>query len=125
MFDSMKSKNTFNKIAILLLVTSLFGCNSDSGSSTSQPPMSLPEEVLPDEPEIEAPIPELPVPEIPDISSTALEMPLGTHKTLVVMGTLSDGEQVDLTRGITWHVYNAVVEIVDNVVKVNIKEQRW
>ncbi|MEF1157804.1 hypothetical protein [Vibrio parahaemolyticus] len=41
------------------------------------------------------------------------------------MGTLSDGEQVDLTRGITWHVYNAVVEIVDNVVKVNIKEQRW
>lgn len=68
MFDSMISKNTFNKIAMLLLVTSLFGCNSDSGSSTSQPPMSLPEEVLPDEPEIEAPIPELPVPEFPDIS---------------------------------------------------------
>ncbi|EOV0915888.1 hypothetical protein ACOLMZ_003651 [Vibrio parahaemolyticus] len=110
---------------MLLLVTSLFGCNSDSGSSTSQPPMSLPEGVLPDEPEIEAPIPEQPVPEFPDISSTALEMPLGTHKTLVVMGTLSDGEQVDLTRGITWHVYNAVVEIVDNFVKVNIKEQRW
>ncbi|WP_218747168.1 hypothetical protein, partial [Vibrio parahaemolyticus] len=55
------------------------------------------------------------------ISSTALEMPLGTHKTLVVMGTLSDGEQVDLTRGITWHVYNAVVEIVDNVVKAKHK----
>ncbi len=125
MFDSMISKNTFNKIAMLLLVSSLFGCNSDSGSNTNQPPMSLPEEVLPDEPEIEAPIPELPVPEFPDISSTALEMPLGTHKTLVVMGTLSDGEQVDLTRGITWHVDNDVVEIVDNVVKVNIKEQRW
>ncbi|HGS5770278.1 TPA: hypothetical protein ACMDOR_003811 [Vibrio parahaemolyticus] len=73
MFDSMISKNTFNKIAMLLLVTSLFGCNSDSGSSTSQPPMSLPEEVLPDEPEIEAPIPELPVPEFPDISPTALK----------------------------------------------------
>lgn len=330
MFDSMISKNTFNKIATLLLVTSLFGCNSDSGSSTSQPPMSLPEEVLPDEPEIEAPIPELPGPEFPDISkpevpetpevtppepsdpvipeppvpdkvvsrialnqsrvslaegelvqvkvigfynddtqddltsqvvwnvenadivniderggitavktgvsviradldefssemtvqvvdakltniyfdlphkaiakglsfqakaygeytdkqtrdishlvewdstdcsvvmpgtngiftaqdegdadiyaeldgltsthgsitvtpavlvsmdisSTALEMPLGTHKPLVVMGTLSDGEQVDLTRGITWHVDNDVVEIVDNVVKAKHK----
>lgn len=330
MFDSMISKNTFNKIAMLLLVTSLFGCNSDSGSSTSQPPMSLPEEVLPDEPDIEAPIPELPVPEFPDISkpevpetpevtppepsdpvipeppvpdkvvsrialnqsrvslaegelvqvkvigfynddtqddltsqvvwnvenadivnidergvitavktgvsviradldefssemtvqvvdakltniyfdlphkaiakglsfqakaygeytdkqtrdishlvewdstdcsvvmpgtngiftaqdegdadiyaeldgltsthgsitvtpavlvsmdisSTALEMPLGTHKPLVVMGTLSDGEQVDLTRGITWHVDNDVVEIVDNVVKAKHK----
>ncbi|EPB0201024.1 Ig-like domain-containing protein [Vibrio parahaemolyticus] len=315
---------------MLLLVTSLFGCNSDSGSSTSQPPMSLPEEVLPDEPDIEAPIPELPVPEFPDISkpevpetpevtppepsdpvipeppvpdkvvsrialnqsrvslaegelvqvkvigfynddtqddltsqvvwnvenadivnidergvitavktgvsviradldefssemtvqvvdakltniyfdlphkaiakglsfqakaygeytdkqtrdishlvewdstdcsvvmpgtngiftaqdegdadiyaeldgltsthgsitvtpavlvsmdisSTALEMPLGTHKPLVVMGTLSDGEQVDLTRGITWHVDNDVVEIVDNVVKAKHK----
>ncbi|HGS4893914.1 TPA: Ig-like domain-containing protein [Vibrio parahaemolyticus] len=326
----MISKNTFNKIATLLLVTSLFGCNSDSGSSTSQPPMSLPEEVLPDEPEIEAPIPELPGPEFPDISkpevpetpevtppepsdpvipeppvpdkvvsrialnqsrvslaegelvqvkvigfynddtqddltsqvvwnvenadivnidergvitavktgvsviradldefssemtvqvvdakltniyfdlphkaiakglsfqakaygeytdkqtrdishlvewdstdcsvvmpgtngiftaqdegdadiyaeldgltsthgsitvtpavlvsmdisSTALEMPLGTHKPLVVMGTLSDGEQVDLTRGITWHVDNDVVEIVDNVVKAKHK----
>ncbi|EIA1349154.1 Ig-like domain-containing protein [Vibrio parahaemolyticus] len=56
-----------------------------------------------------------------DISSTALEMPLGTHKPLVVMGTLSDGEQVDLTRGITWHVDNDVVEIVDNVVKAKHK----
>ncbi|ODX57047.1 hypothetical protein BBM09_19000 [Vibrio parahaemolyticus] len=292
MFDSMISKNTFNKIAMLLLVSSLFGCNSDSGSSTSQPPMSLPEEVLPDEPEIEAPIPELPVPEFPDISKpevpetpevtppepsdpvipeppvpdkvvarialnqsrvslaegelaqvkvigfyndetqddltsqvvwnvenadivnidergvitavktgvsviradldefssemtvqvvdakltniyfdvphkaiakglsfqakaygeytdkqtrdishlvkwdstdcsvvmpgtngifTALEMPLGTYKPLVVMGTLSDGEQVDLSRGITWHVDNDVVEIVDNVVKAKHK----
>lgn len=288
----MISKNTFNKIAMLLLVSSLFGCNSDSGSSTSQPPMSLPEEVLPDEPEIEAPIPELPVPEFPDISKpevpetpevtppepsdpvipeppvpdkvvarialnqsrvslaegelaqvkvigfyndetqddltsqvvwnvenadivnidergvitavktgvsviradldefssemtvqvvdakltniyfdvphkaiakglsfqakaygeytdkqtrdishlvkwdstdcsvvmpgtngifTALEMPLGTYKPLVVMGTLSDGEQVDLSRGITWHVDNDVVEIVDNVVKAKHK----
>ncbi|WP_254662452.1 Ig-like domain-containing protein [Vibrio parahaemolyticus] len=277
---------------MLLLVSSLFGCNSDSGSSTSQPPMSLPEEVLPDEPEIEAPIPELPVPEFPDISKpevpetpevtppepsdpvipeppvpdkvvarialnqsrvslaegelaqvkvigfyndetqddltsqvvwnvenadivnidergvitavktgvsviradldefssemtvqvvdakltniyfdvphkaiakglsfqakaygeytdkqtrdishlvkwdstdcsvvmpgtngifTALEMPLGTYKPLVVMGTLSDGEQVDLSRGITWHVDNDVVEIVDNVVKAKHK----
>ncbi|EPM4073835.1 hypothetical protein ACTJ25_003626 [Vibrio parahaemolyticus] len=41
------------------------------------------------------------------------------------MGTLSDGEQVDLIRGITWYVDNDVVEIIDNVVKVNIKEQRW
>ncbi|HCH5317978.1 TPA: Ig-like domain-containing protein [Vibrio parahaemolyticus] len=56
-----------------------------------------------------------------DISSTALEMPLGTHKPLVVMGTLSDGEQVDLTRDITWHVDNDVVEIVDNVVKAKHK----
>ncbi|EMK3414583.1 Ig-like domain-containing protein [Vibrio parahaemolyticus] len=56
-----------------------------------------------------------------DISSSALEMPLGTHKPLVVMGTLSDGEQVDLTRGITWHVDNDVVEIVDNVVKAKHK----
>ncbi len=48
-------------------------------------------------------------------------MPLGTHKPLVVMGTLSDGEQVDLTRGITWHADNDVVEIVDNVVKAKHK----
>lgn len=53
------------------------------------------------------------------------EMPLSTHKSLVVMGTLSDGEQVDLIRGITWYVDNDVVEIIDNVVKVNTKEQRW
>ncbi|EHY8866633.1 Ig-like domain-containing protein [Vibrio parahaemolyticus] len=52
---------------------------------------------------------------------TALEMPLGTYKPLVVMGTLSDGEQVDLSRGITWHVDNDVVEIVDNVVKAKHK----
>ncbi|HCG7133520.1 TPA: Ig-like domain-containing protein [Vibrio parahaemolyticus] len=56
-----------------------------------------------------------------DISSTTLEMPLGTYKPLVVMGTLSDSEQVDLSRGITWHVDNDVVEIVDNVVKAKHK----
>lgn len=149
MFDSMISKNTFNKIAMLLLVTSLFGCNSDSGSSTSQPPMSLPEEVLPDEPEIEAPIPELPVPEFPDISKPEVpetpevtppepsdpvipEPPVpdkvvsrialnqsrvslaeGELAQVKVIGFYNDDTQDDLTSQVVWNVENADIVNID------------
>lgn len=149
MFDSMISKNTFNKIAMLLLVTSLFGCNSDSGSSTSQPPMSLPEEVFPDEPEIEAPIPELPVPEFPDISKPEVpetpevtppdpsdpvipEPPVpdkvvsrialnqsrvslaeGELAQVKVIGFYNDGTQDDLTSQVVWNVENANIVNID------------
>lgn len=149
MFDSMISKNTFNKIAMLLLVTSLFGCNSDSGSSTSQPPMSLPEGVLPDEPEIEAPIPELPVPEFPDISKPEVpetpevtppvpsepvipELPVpdkvvsrialnqsrvslaeGELAQVKVIGFYNDDTQDDLTSQVVWNVENADIVNID------------
>lgn len=149
MFDSMISKNTFNKIAMLLLVSSLFGCNSDSGSNTNQPPMSLPEEVLPDEPEIEAPIPELPVPEFPDISKPEVpetpevtppkpsepvipEPPVpdkvvsrialnqsrvslaeGELAQVKVIGFYNDDTQDDLTSQVVWNVENADIVNID------------
>ncbi len=145
----MISKNTINKIAMLLLVSSLFGCNSDSGSNTNQPPMSLPEEVLPDEPEIEAPIPELPVPEFPDISKPEVpetpevtppepsapvipELPVpdkvvsrialnqsrvslaeGELAQVKVIGFYNDDTQDDLTSQVVWNVENADIVNID------------